>query len=230
AAATANVTPATLVLGGSFTASSKTYDASTVAQIDTDELGIASGLLDGDVVTILTSGATGAFADKHVGQGKAVTLAANGSGVLTGTDAGNYVLDTSGLAAVTANITARPITVTAQTDSRAYDGTTASSVAPQITAGSLADGDTWAAMSQQFDTRHAGTGKTLSAIGLVADGNGGANYAVTWVNATGTITPATLVLGGSFTVAATKDYDGTAIAELLTNGLTLDLLHADDEV
>ena len=50
----------------------------------------------------------------------------------------------------------------------------------KITVGSLAAGDT-AAFTETFDTRNAGTGKTLTAAGSVNDGNGGNNYAVTFV-------------------------------------------------
>src|SRR5690606_24524460 len=117
-------TPATLVLGGSFTASNKTYDATTAAQIDAGGLSIASGLFDGDVVTILSSGATGVFADKNVGEDKAVTLTA--AGVLTGGDAGNYVVDTPGLQAVTAVITPATLVLGGSftASNKTYDATT----------------------------------------------------------------------------------------------------------
>src|SRR5690606_6762298 len=86
--ATADITPATLVVDGSFTASDKIYDATTVAQINAGGLNITSGQFGGDEVSILQSGATGVFADKNVADGKSVTLNANGTGVLNGADAG----------------------------------------------------------------------------------------------------------------------------------------------
>ena len=59
-------------------------------------------------------------------------------------------------------IAALPITVTAATSTKAYDGTTSASAAtPTITSGSLATGDT-AAFTETFDTRNVGTGKTLT--------------------------------------------------------------------
>ncbi|MEI8083493.1 MAG: YDG domain-containing protein, partial [Actinomycetes bacterium] len=63
-------------------------------------------------------------------------------------------------------ITARPITLTAKTDTRVYDGTTTSSVAPEVTSGSLVAGDvgTW---KQTFDTPDVGTDKTLSPDGRI---------------------------------------------------------------
>src|SRR5690606_7685132 len=103
--------------------------------IDAGGLSIAAGVLDDDVVTILTSGATGVFADKNVGEGKAVTLATSGSGVLTGTDAGNYVLDTSGVDAATADITPATLVLGGSftASNKTYDTTTAA----QIDAGAL---------------------------------------------------------------------------------------------
>ena len=60
---------------------------------------------------------------------------------------------------------------------------------PAIACGSLAGGDT-AAFSETFDTKNAGTGKTLTAAGSVSDGNGGNNYTVSFVtNATGRSRP-----------------------------------------
>jgi hypothetical protein len=85
-------------------------------------------------------------------------------------------------------ITARPITVTAVTDTKSYDGTTASTGTPTITSGSLASGDT-VTWTQSFDTKNVGTGKTLTPAGTVSDGNGGLNYNITFVNdTTGIIT------------------------------------------
>ena len=80
-------------------------------------------------------------------------------------------------------ISQRPITVTAVTDSKIYDATTSSDGTPLITAGTLAFLDT-ASFSQTFDTPDVGTGKTLTPAGSVVDGNGGANYLVTFVNDT----------------------------------------------
>src|SRR5690606_8206729 len=87
-AVTADVSAATLVVGGAFTASDNVYDATTVAQIDAGGLTLA-GVLGDDAVLVVETGAQGRFADKNVGSGKAVTLASDGSGVLGGADAGN---------------------------------------------------------------------------------------------------------------------------------------------
>ena len=72
---------------------------------------------------------------------------------------------------------------------------------------SLVTGDT-AAFTETFDTRNVGTGKTLTPAGSVNDGNGGNNYAVTFVatTATGQITPLAITVAAA---SSTKGYDGT---------------------
>ncbi len=51
---------------------------------------------------------------------------------------------------------------------------------PTIT-GTVVSGDT-PNFTESYDTKNAGTGKTLTATGVVNDGNGGNNYAVTFVS------------------------------------------------
>ncbi len=101
----------------------------------------------------------------------------------------------------------RPITVTTGTDTKTYDGTTASLVVPTITDGTLAFSDA-PAFTQTFDTKNVGTGKTLTPAGVVLDNNNGDNYLVAFVNdATGVISqrPITPVTAGT----DTKTYDGS---------------------
>ena len=129
-----------------------------------------------------------------------------------------FVNDTTGV------INARALTVTAVSDTKAYDGTTSSSGAPTITSGALAAGDS-ANFTQTFDTQNAGTGKTLTPAGSVTDGNSGNNYSVTLVAVTtGTITqagqtitvtthaPAQAQYNKSFTVAATGGSSSQSVA------------------
>ncbi len=70
----------------------------------------------------------------------------------------------------------------------------------------MAPGDT-NAFSETYDTSAIGTGKTLTPSGVVNDGNGGADYAVSFANnTTGVITTRAITV-----TAATnsKPYDGT---------------------
>src|SRR2546426_11645307 len=78
-------------------------------------------ILSGDVFTDSYTAAS--FASKTVGSGKLVSV----SGIsISGTDAGNYTFNTT--ASTTADITARPLTVSAAGANRLYDGTTTATV------------------------------------------------------------------------------------------------------
>ena len=66
------------------------------------------------------------------------------------------------------------------------------------------------AAAQTYDNRNVGTGKTLTASGLVMnDGNSGNNYTISYVaDATGVITPAALTINA---VTDSKAYDGSTV-------------------
>ncbi len=159
---------------------SRGYDGSTASSI--------APLLSGAIYDAVGTAATQHFDNRNAGAGKRLT--ASGLVIDDGNGGANYAIsyvdDTTGV------ITPAPLTVTAQPDSRGYDGSTASSIAP------LLSGPTYdpvvTSATQAFDNRNAGTGKRLSASGLVIDdGNGGANYSISYVDdMTGVITPAPL--------------------------------------
>src|SRR4029077_15741867 len=92
---------------------------------------------------------------------------------------------------VTGVITARPITVTAQTNTKVYDGNTSAAALPTITSGTLASGDV-GTFTETYDTRNVGIGKTLTPGGTIKDSSAvdvTANYAITFANnTTGVIT------------------------------------------
>lgn len=97
---------------------------------------------------------------------------------------------------VTEIVTPRPITVTAASSSKQYDGSVSAFPIPVITSGSLAVGDT-ANFMEIYDTPATGSGKTLTPSGAVNDGNSGGNYDVTFVSTTtGTILIDQLVFQG----------------------------------
>ena len=173
---TANITKADLHIYMNVSGADKMYDGNTDAVVT-----FSSDKVAGDEIII--SG-TGKFDNKNAGVNKTVSP----FGVsLSGGDAGNYNIDLS-LAPGLADISQRPLTVSAGTDTKQYDGTVSSSVLPTITSGLIQSGDTFG-FSQVFDSAAAGTGKTLSVAGWVSDGNGGANYDVSTVSAVGVIQP-----------------------------------------
>ena len=189
----ANVSKATLTVIAAGV--NRVYDGTTAATVT-----LADNRLSGDSLT--TSYSSASFTNKNVGMGKAVSV--TGISVM-GTDSGNYQLASS-TATTSASITDRPITVTAAADSKVYDGATNSVGVPTVTSGSLASGDT-GSFTQSFNSRHVGTGKTLTPSGSINDGNGGNDYSVTLAPAnTGTITARAI----TFTVGTdSKTYDGT---------------------
>ena len=96
--------------------------------------------------------------------------------------------------------------MTAATNTKTYDGTTTAAATPTITAGTLAGTATRRRFTETYDTKNVGTGKTLTPAGSVNDGNGGDNYAITFVNnTTGDITARAITVTAA---TDTKTYDG----------------------
>src|SRR5262249_40226229 len=88
-----------------------------------------------------------------------------------------------------------PLTITAVSDSKVYDGSTTSTRTPVV--GTLFNGDTVTGLTQAFTSKNVlGTnGSTLMVTGYtVNDGNGGKNYTAITETATGTISPASLTV------------------------------------
>lgn len=123
-------------------------------------------------------------------------------------------------------VTARPITVTAATSTKVYDGGTTSTSTPIVTSGSLAFSDT-GSFTQTYDTEDIGTGKTLTPTGTVTDGNSGNNYTVTFSPATtGIITAKPLTVTGL--TAADKVYDGNATTTVSGVGALVGIVGVED--
>jgi hypothetical protein len=176
------------------TGTPKTYDGNTDATVN-----LSDDRISGDA--LLLSYSTASFANKNAGTAKSIAV----SGIsVTGADADNYTFNTTTTA--TANINRRPISVSAVTDDRVYNGTTNSAGVPTITTGTLVAGET-PDFTQAYDTKHVGTGKTLTAAGTVDDGNSGNNYDVTFVdNTTGVIKVRPITVTAA---TASKTYDRT---------------------
>ena len=173
-----------------------------------------SGLAGGDTVSSLTQ----SFASKDVLGLNGSTPHVNGGYVVNdGNAGGNYTVTLNPAAGT---ITRAGLTVTAQTDNRGYNGTAGSNVAP-VVAGTLYD-RVGTAATQVYDTKHVGATHTLSASGLVVnDGNGGNNYAITYVNspAAGVINAAPLTVTAN---SQAKAYGSTltfAGSEITPTGL-----------
>ena len=198
---TANITAAELTVAG-ITAASKVYDGTTNAQLN--GTATLNGEVSGDDVSLVTDGMSAAFAGSNVG----TSIPVNVSGyAITGADAGNYTLtQPSDLAA---DITAATLTITATANTKIYDGSTSAAATPTVSG--LQGSDSVTGLAEIYDTKDAGTGKTLSVSAYtVNDGNSGNNYTVsTATSAAGIISKATLTITAA---ANTKTYDGTTSA------------------
>ena len=198
---TADITAAEITVSG-ITAVNKVYNSTTTATLDFSGVTL-TGKVEGDALSIT---ATGTFVDANVGTGKAVTI----SGLtLEGTDAGNYVLAASGQQTeVTADITAKAVTITANNASRDYDGNPLTEAG--FTATALEEGDTHTftvTMTAESTITNAGTQpNVIATVDGVAVTTGIetpiGNYLVTTVDGTLTITGSqnitiTLTMGNS---------------------------------
>ena len=193
AATTASITPRTLT--ASATASDKIYDATTGAVVALGDDRVA-----GDALT-LNHGAA-AFADKNVGAGKSVSV----TGIsLSGADAGNYVLASTG-ATGSADITARSLTVTATAANKVYDGSTAASAT--LDDNRIAGDVLTVSGSAAFADKNAGTAKTVTASGLSISGTDAGNYTLSATTAATTADIGKRALAATAT-GSSKVYDGT---------------------
>jgi hypothetical protein len=132
--------------------------------------------------------------------GLAVTFTYNGSTTVP-TSAGSYTVvgtindpNYQGSATGTLVIAPAPLTITAAANTKSYDGTTNAATVPTVTG--LQGFDTVTGLTETYDTKNVGTGKTLTvSTYTVNDGNAGANYTVSTVSSSaGEIDPATLTV------------------------------------
>ena len=158
-------------------AANKKYDGNNTATV-TGTAAVA-GKVDSDVVTV--TGGTATFADKNVGTGKTVTFSGYS---LSGAAAGNYKL-TAQPASVTADITAREVTITSgiTATNRQYekDNKTVNLNKGTLTFTNLVTGETLDAnvpTTGTVDNANVGTGKNVTYSGvMLVNGSGMAsNY------------------------------------------------------
>jgi len=153
-------------------ASNKPYDGNTNATA-VNTSAVVSGKVGSDAVTV-TAG-TASFADKKVGTGKTVTFTGYSLG---GADAGNYTLSGQPTS-VTANITAKSVTITGLSASnKVYDGNSTATVTGTATISGLVSGDnvTVTAGTASFANAAAGNNKTVTFSGYSLGGADAGNY------------------------------------------------------
>jgi hypothetical protein len=187
------------------------------------EAAVLSGTLVGSE-TLGLSG-TGTLSDKHVADGKSVSL---GSLALAdGTNGGvasNYTFIGG---TQTIDITQAALTLTTDDVSKVYDGNTTAAGTAEVSSGTVFAGDTISGGSFTYTDENAGAGnRTVTTSGVtVSDGNGGANYSISYAdNTTSTISPKALSVSGM--LAADKTYDGNTAATL-SGGALVGLVGAE---
>jgi filamentous hemagglutinin family protein len=181
----------------------KMYDNTTAANVSglrPDVGGVAPPVVLGAV-------SNANFDTEHVGTNKPITYNSTFSDAVYELFA--PITFASGTYLARGDITVRPLTINAVTDTRVYNGTTSSVGVPTVV--DLQTGDTLnGTLTQAYASKDVlGTNaSTLVATGpyTVADDNGGNNYIITVNTAPGTITPAPLTLTAN---DATKVYGTT---------------------
>jgi uncharacterized repeat protein (TIGR02543 family) len=133
-----------------------------------------------------------------------------GHTLATGTKAGNYTITYKpGTLSVT-NENPIAITITANSASKTYDGTSLSDSGYKLTKGTLANGDTITSATVTGSQTDAGTSSNAISLAVIKHGDDDvtANYDITYVNGTLTVNPVAIELTAN---SDTKTYDGTAL-------------------
>jgi hypothetical protein len=163
-------------------------------------------LQPGDTVTNLFE----VYDTWNAGTGKTLSVG-YGYTVNDGNSGNNYTVNT--VTDTTGVINKATLTLTATTNTKTYDGTVTANALPTVSG--LQGSDSISGLTEVYDTRNAGTGKTLSVASgyTVNDGDSGGNYTVNTVtDTTGVIDKAALTITA---VSNTKTYDGTVMAAAL---------------
>ncbi|NDB95958.1 MAG: filamentous hemagglutinin, partial [Verrucomicrobia bacterium] len=203
------------------TADNKVYDRSTTATLG----GTASlaGVVSPDVVTLNTGSVAASFGDAKAGTAKAVTVTGYALG---GANAANYTLVQP--ANLTANITAKPLTVTGTTTGKQYDGGNSAPLSGATLQGVI-NGDIVTLANNTSGTfASSAVGSNISVTTsfslLGADKD---NYTVTQPTLRGDITRRVLTVSGA--VTPNKQYDGT-VAASISGGILFGVIGTENVV
>ncbi len=194
---TADITPKVLTVTG--TVADKVYDGSTYGEYTFVDI---TPWITGDDVDFDHSTITAAFGDKNVGTGKSIT---SGNGILSGYDAGNYIVEYSD---IFASITPRVLTVTGIVDDKVYDGSTHGDytfvgITPWLTSDDV--NFNHATITAEFIDKNVGTDKNVISSNGILSGMDSGNYSVVYGDIFANITPKVLTVTGT---VADKVYDG----------------------
>ncbi len=183
----------------------KVYDG-TVNAMDKVSGGTLNGVVNGEAVGFNITSAD--FNSKDVNTARTVAIVA----ALTGNAdvLANYTLTQP--AAVSAEITPKPVTLTVTAEDKVYDGTTDAAVTHSFNTGDILEADAGSIIvsvtSPAFADAHAGDGKTVTYT-VVITGDAASNYATYSTNTTtANITPKPVTV--TFSGEMAQIYDGNA--------------------
>jgi hypothetical protein len=205
------VTAKALTVTG-LTGNNKVYNRSTAASAS--GTAALSGIVGSDIVT-LTGTPSFAFANVNVGTAKAITTTGY---TLSGTNAGNYTLTQPTL---TANITAKPLTITGLTGTnKVYNRTTAASASGTAALSGVESPDAVSITgtpSFTFASDNVGTAIGITTTGYTLAGAAAGNYSLTQPSLSANITAKDLTI----TAAAASKASGATDPTLTysSNGL-----------
>ena len=217
---TVAITRKRLVIDG-ITGVDKVYDKSTRGEVDVSEAefdGLVSQTLNGQTLRdVVSISAAGAFESMNVGEGIRVFLVYDDFG---GVDRENYSIEAQ--SSTTADITRRPLTVSAATTmAKEYDGTNNAASVTSLSTNALSDDDVRpSAISYAFDSKNV-TAQFVQVGGISIAGSSAMNYQLmnTATITTGTINPKALRVTGL--TVPDRPYDGTTdIAPGTITGVT----------
>lgn len=191
------------------TASNKTYDSTNTATLDYSGINwVDCGKVGTDDLSVT---ATGAFSDANIGAEKTVTIS---DLALSGDKADNYELASNGQqTSTTADITAKALTIKADSDSKVYDGTTHTKNSYRITSGALAAGDSIGSVTVTGSQKYAGSSDNIPSAAVIknsSDEDVTSNYNITYTNGTIEVTKKPLTITAD---SDTKEYDAIPLTK-----------------
>jgi hypothetical protein len=201
----ATITPKTITVTA--TGIGKVYDGNLIDAVTLS----STGIITGDTVTYSKKAL---FIDKNAGTDKTVNVT---SIRLGGLDGANYKANTT--ATTTANITPKPITVTATGINKVYDGLLDDKVTLRATGMISGDAYGLSSTSALFANKNVGVGKLVTVNGITLTGVNAGNYTTNEI----AFTKATITQK-SITVLAKgidKVYDGNVIDSVTLSSLGL---------
>ena len=215
---------------------SKVYNGTNTATLAASNYSI-TGASPND--SIIINNPSGTYIDNNVGTGKLISVSglsiSSATETSTATDPPvlvyGYSLLNSEASGAIGTITQAPLTISAVTDSRVYNGSPSSSGTPAVTSGQVFSGDTLSGLSQVFGSKNV-LGANQSTLSVnsgytLSDGNSGNNYAVSLATAPGTISEAAAVVtansGSTVYNGAIQSISGFSASGLVAGETSADL-------